>query len=191
MTFHRAKGLEWQVVFVTGLERGLVPISWASTPDARAEERRLLHVALGRAEDTLRCSWARLRTTGGRRSARQPSPWLVDLEHAITESPVATVDRRARIGDALVVAERGHTATPVESRSARGTVTMHRFDERTQHIADAVFAYMRERLALDPVPLDHGVDADALAERAPSRSRRTAPTPTPCSRSTARSWRPR
>jgi ATP-dependent DNA helicase UvrD/PcrA len=101
VTFHRAKGLEWQVVFVTGLERGLVPISWASTPDARAEERRLLHVALGRAEDTLRCSWARLRTTGGRRSARQPSPWLVDLEHAITESPVATVDRRARIGDAL------------------------------------------------------------------------------------------
>jgi aromatic-L-amino-acid/L-tryptophan decarboxylase len=45
---------------------------------------------------------------------------------------------------------------------------MHRFDERTQHIADAVFAYMRERLALDPVPLDHGVDADSLAARAPS-----------------------
>jgi glutamate/tyrosine decarboxylase-like PLP-dependent enzyme len=45
---------------------------------------------------------------------------------------------------------------------------MHRFDERTQRMADAVFAYMRERLALDPVPLDHGVDADELAARAPS-----------------------
>jgi DNA helicase-2/ATP-dependent DNA helicase PcrA len=100
VTFHRAKGLEWQVVFVTGLERGLVPISWAATPAARAEERRLLHVALGRAEDTVRCSWARLRTTGGRRSARQPSPWLADLELAIAGSPVATVDRRARLGDA-------------------------------------------------------------------------------------------
>ena len=31
VTFHRAKGLEWTVVFVTGLERGLVPISWATT----------------------------------------------------------------------------------------------------------------------------------------------------------------
>jgi DNA helicase-2/ATP-dependent DNA helicase PcrA len=49
VTFHRAKGLEWSVVFVTGLERGLVPISWADTPDAQAEERRLLHVALSRA----------------------------------------------------------------------------------------------------------------------------------------------
>jgi glutamate/tyrosine decarboxylase-like PLP-dependent enzyme len=45
---------------------------------------------------------------------------------------------------------------------------MHRFDERTQRMADAVFAYMRDRLALDPVPLDHGVDADALESRAPS-----------------------
>ena len=45
---------------------------------------------------------------------------------------------------------------------------MHRFDERTRRTADAVFAYMRERLALDPVPLDHGVDADELAARAPS-----------------------
>src|SRR5207244_10685537 len=53
VTFHRAKGLEWQVVFVTGLERGLVPISWAATRAARAEERRLLPVALGRAADAL------------------------------------------------------------------------------------------------------------------------------------------
>ncbi len=35
VTFHRAKGLEWTVVFVTGLERGLVPISWATTPTPR------------------------------------------------------------------------------------------------------------------------------------------------------------
>ena len=80
VTFHRAKGLEWKVVFVTGLERGLVPISWATTPEARAEERRLLHVALGRAEDELHCSWARARTAHGRRSPRQPSPWLGELE---------------------------------------------------------------------------------------------------------------
>jgi len=101
LTFHRAKGLEWQVVFVTGLERGLVPISWATTPAARAEERRLLHVALGRAEDALHCSWTRLRTAAGRRSPRQPSPWLAELEHAIAGVPVFEVDRLARIGDAL------------------------------------------------------------------------------------------
>jgi glutamate/tyrosine decarboxylase-like PLP-dependent enzyme len=44
---------------------------------------------------------------------------------------------------------------------------MHRFDERTQRIADAVFDYMRDRLALDPVPLDHAIAPDKLAALAP------------------------
>ena len=117
VTFHRAKGLEWQVVFVTGLERGLVPISWAGTPEARAEERRLLHVALGRAEDWLQCSWARERTAYGRRSVRQPSPWLGELEQAIAARPVAPADPRARIGDALAALE--HASPPQPTSHAR------------------------------------------------------------------------
>jgi len=121
VTFHRAKGLEWQVVFVTGLERGLVPISWATTPAARAEERRLLHVALGRAEDALHCSWTRLRTAAGRRSPRQPSPWLAELEHAIAGVPVIEVDRLARIGDALTTLQESTPprATSHARRAAR------------------------------------------------------------------------
>jgi DNA helicase-2/ATP-dependent DNA helicase PcrA len=117
VTFHRAKGLEWQVVFVTGLERGLVPISWASTPEARAEERRLLHVALGRAEDWLHCSWAKERTAHGRRSVRQPSPWLGELEQAIAGMPIAPVNPRDRIGDALATLE--HTPAPHPTSHAR------------------------------------------------------------------------
>jgi DNA helicase-2/ATP-dependent DNA helicase PcrA len=80
MTFHRAKGLEWRVVFVTGLEDGLVPIAHARSPEAVAEERRLLYVACTRAMDDLRCSWARERSFGGRRSARKPSPYLAAIE---------------------------------------------------------------------------------------------------------------
>ena len=80
MTFHRAKGLEWRVVFVTGLEDGLVPIARARTPDAVAEERRLLYVACTRAMDDLRCSWARERSFAGRRSVRKPSPYLAAIE---------------------------------------------------------------------------------------------------------------
>ena len=112
VTFHRAKGLEWQIVFVTGLEKGLVPISWAGTPVARAEERRLLHVALGRAEDWVQCSWARERTAHGRRATRQPSPWLDELEQAITRVQVAPVDRNARIGDALATLARAEAPAP-------------------------------------------------------------------------------
>lgn len=81
-TFHRAKGLEWPVVFVTGLERGFVPIGHADGPVAVAEERRLLYVALTRAERELHCSWARQRTFGARTMARAPSPWLEAIEAA-------------------------------------------------------------------------------------------------------------
>ena len=89
LTFHRAKGLEWSVVFVTGIEEGLVPIAGAVTPEARSDERRLLHVALSRAENSLHCSWARVRTVGTRRAVRDRSPWL--------DGPQDAVDRAAWI----------------------------------------------------------------------------------------------
>jgi DNA helicase-2/ATP-dependent DNA helicase PcrA len=82
-TFHAAKGLEWPVVFVTGLERGLVPIGHADDAESRAEERRLLYVAVTRAEEELHCSWAERRTFGTRTSTRSPSPWLAAIEAGI------------------------------------------------------------------------------------------------------------
>ncbi|MDQ6724994.1 MAG: ATP-dependent helicase, partial [Actinomycetota bacterium] len=82
-TFHAAKGLEWPVVFVVGLEHGLLPIGHATTPEARAEERRLLYVAVTRAERELHCSWAERRTFGARTVARSPSPWLGAVEDAV------------------------------------------------------------------------------------------------------------
>jgi DNA helicase-2/ATP-dependent DNA helicase PcrA len=81
-SFHRAKGLEWPAVWVIGLERGLVPIGHATTPDAIAEERRLLYVALTRAERDLHCSWAERRKFGGRSVPREPSPWLEAMARA-------------------------------------------------------------------------------------------------------------
>jgi DNA helicase-2/ATP-dependent DNA helicase PcrA len=82
-TFHAAKGLEWPVVFVAGLERGLVPIGHARPGPATDEEQRLLYVALTRAEEELHCSWAAERHFGGRAVEREPSPWLADVEDAI------------------------------------------------------------------------------------------------------------
>jgi DNA helicase-2/ATP-dependent DNA helicase PcrA len=87
-TFHQAKGLEWWGVCVVGLEDGLVPISSSASADRRAEERRLLYVALTRATDQLACSWACTRRVPGRPPARRaPSPWLAALE-PLTEPPI-------------------------------------------------------------------------------------------------------
>jgi len=82
-TFHRAKGLQWPAVFVAGLSEGLVPIASARTPAARDEERRLLYVALTRAEAELTCSWARWsdgRAQADGAAARERCRWLADVE---------------------------------------------------------------------------------------------------------------
>lgn len=83
VTFHRAKGLEWPVVFVTGLEKGFVPIARSEGADAEAEERRLLYVALTRAHEELQCSWAERRRFSGTPVRRSPSPWLATIEAAV------------------------------------------------------------------------------------------------------------
>lgn len=83
-TFHQAKGLEWRAVAVVGLEDGTLPITYAKDPAALDEERRLLYVALTRAEEHLWCSWARTAgARGGRR--RGPSPFLVAVRAAVEE----------------------------------------------------------------------------------------------------------
>jgi DNA helicase-2/ATP-dependent DNA helicase PcrA len=81
-TFHRAKGLEWAAVALIGLEDGLVPISYATTETAQSEERRLLYVAVTRAEENLWCSWAGKRQAADRTWSCRPSPLLAAIEAA-------------------------------------------------------------------------------------------------------------
>ena len=60
MTLHTAKGLEWPVVVLTGLEDGLFPLARAEEqPDGVEEERRLCYVGITRAKDKLYLTWAR------------------------------------------------------------------------------------------------------------------------------------
>ena len=61
LTFHSAKGREWHTVHLVGCETSLVPHRSATTNAARAEEARLLYVALTRATDDLTVNWAKRR----------------------------------------------------------------------------------------------------------------------------------
>ncbi|MBW7899871.1 MAG: UvrD-helicase domain-containing protein [Rhodocyclaceae bacterium] len=97
LTMHAAKGLEFPVVFVIGVEDGLTPLSWgaADTDDddgTADEERRLFYVALTRARDRLFLSRARERAWRGQRRALPPSPFL----DAIASALLRAEDGRAR-----------------------------------------------------------------------------------------------
>ncbi|GAA5193605.1 ATP-dependent DNA helicase UvrD2 [Arthrobacter gyeryongensis] len=77
-SLHAAKGLEWDAVFLVGLSEGLMPISFADTPESVDEERRLLYVGITRAREHLNLSWSTARTPGGRAN-RKPSRFLDGL----------------------------------------------------------------------------------------------------------------
>ncbi|HSF26762.1 MAG TPA: ATP-dependent DNA helicase UvrD2 [Actinomycetes bacterium] len=80
-SLHAAKGLEWDAVFLVGLTEGMVPISYAQTPEAVAEECRLLYVGVTRAREHLALSWTRSRAPGGA-PTRRPSRFLDGLRPA-------------------------------------------------------------------------------------------------------------
>jgi DNA helicase-2/ATP-dependent DNA helicase PcrA len=93
LTYHRAKGLEWDVVFLPALEEGLLPIRQAKEDDELAEERRLLYVGITRARRGLALSWAQRRDgSGGKGGTRRPSRFL-----AAFEDPEARAARRVTV----------------------------------------------------------------------------------------------
>jgi DNA helicase-2/ATP-dependent DNA helicase PcrA len=86
MTLHTAKGLEWPVVVLTGMEHGLFPLARAEEqPDGLEEERRLCYVGLTRAKDKLYLTWARARRRGGELRPGIPSRFLKALPPNIVE----------------------------------------------------------------------------------------------------------
>ena len=153
LTFHAAKGREWQTVVVSGVESGLVPHRSAGTVAAKAEEARLLYVAITRATDRLILSHASRR--GG--YARTPSPFLEGLDLSEPEAVAPPQRQRstqksdrvllalrrwrddiARRNDALpeqlmsdrdlasIAAQRPTTAEALENASTLGPITARR-----------------------------------------------------------------
>ncbi|QIW55748.1 DNA helicase PcrA [Lactococcus raffinolactis] len=81
MTLHAAKGLEFPVVFLVGMEEGVFPLSrQAEDEDELEEERRLAYVGITRAEEVLYVTNASSRMLFGRSSYNQPSRFLREID---------------------------------------------------------------------------------------------------------------
>ncbi|MDH3255764.1 MAG: UvrD-helicase domain-containing protein, partial [Acidobacteriota bacterium] len=100
MTLHSAKGLEFPVVVVAGLEDGLLPhFNSQGAPEDLEEERRLLYVGMTRAEHRLFMTHCRRRRIAGRYQERKPSSFLDEIPQdclEISESPRLFVDERTQ-----------------------------------------------------------------------------------------------
>jgi uncharacterized protein (TIGR00375 family) len=96
LTLHAAKGLEFAVVFIVGLEDGILPLTWGARDEAgMAEERRLFYVGMTRAKDRLLLSRAKQRLWRGKLRTLAPSPFLGDIEAELLRHQQAQPTRRA------------------------------------------------------------------------------------------------
>lgn len=86
MTVHSSKGLEFDAVFIAGLEEGLFPHQRFDETSDPEEERRLFYVAVTRARAKLHLSWATSRMIFGVRQYGQPSEFLADIHDGLTDT---------------------------------------------------------------------------------------------------------
>ncbi|MCX8067979.1 MAG: UvrD-helicase domain-containing protein [Anaerolineae bacterium] len=96
LTLHSAKGLEFPVVFIVGLEEGMLPHTRSlDDPEALAEERRLFYVGITRAKDRLFLTYSFRRARWGEYGPNAPSRFLEDIPESLTEG-ARVRHRRAR-----------------------------------------------------------------------------------------------
>lgn len=85
MTLHMAKGLEYRVIFISGVEDGLIPYRTGNASEAVEEERRLFYVGMTRAREELFLVYKREGVVYGKKTARIPSPFLSDIPESFIQ----------------------------------------------------------------------------------------------------------
>ncbi len=124
MTVHAAKGLEFPVVFITGLEERLFPLH-CYEPEELEEERRLFYVAMTRAQEKIFLSWAQSRYQYGQQHHCLKSMFIGEIDSSIvqTESGNFLSDRQAKekAASGLSSSSRGYQQKTTGASAAAAT----------------------------------------------------------------------
>jgi DNA helicase-2/ATP-dependent DNA helicase PcrA len=132
MTLHNAKGLEYDHVFVVGMEEGTFPHARSLDEQNLEEERRLFYVGITRARKTLTLSYARVRSTYGEREYQMPSRFLTEIPEEFKAGSVPGVSGargRGGWGGALGGAAGGKFT----DRGQRAGESPYKAGERVRH----------------------------------------------------------
>src|ERR671912_710051 len=128
MTLHNAKGLEFEHVFVVGMEEGTFPHARSLDEHNLEEERRLAYVGITRARETLTLTHAKLRSSWGEREYRMPSRFLSEIPDEHKSGTVPTLaNASGRGGWGVALPGRGGL-----ERAASGE-TAYRTGEKVRH----------------------------------------------------------
>ena len=172
-SFHRAKGLEWDLVWVAGVEEGLVPLGRSASGVALEEERRLLYVALTRAVDELHISWSATRAFGARPVPRRPSRWLEAVADAASAMESAEPSRSAGDDpwrDRLAAQRAALRQSAARAGRPLGRRTPEHWPEADDRIRQALLSWRLEAARASGVPpqvLLHDVTVEAMASLRP------------------------
>lgn len=163
MTLHSAKGLEFQVVFLSGMEEGLFPISRAHYSDNELEEeRRLCYVGITRAKKQLYISYAKQRTIHGQTSPQFPSRFIAEIPRNLLQN---TENMRSFPSQGVYKSDTSVQNIKAEENNGfkLGDRVMHaKFGQGTIISLDGNIHDTRIKIAFD-----HGGNKDFIAEMAP------------------------
>jgi DNA helicase-2/ATP-dependent DNA helicase PcrA len=161
MTAHSAKGLEFPLVFIVGLEDGLFPHS-RSLSDASdiEEERRLCYVAMTRAERFLYVTHAVKRRVYGEELASEPSQFL-------NEMPLELIEDLSRGRSWLSFARGSTTVDDEQLTTHRETKARARFEGKTYDSRESIQEFFQKRADRlgQPHPIRHAAKARSEAHR--------------------------
>lgn len=96
MTMHAAKGLEFPVVFITGMEENIIPCTMGKEPIDVEEERRLFYVAMTRAEEILYLSSSASRAIFGKKTSQKISRFVKEIPDNLLQKAKQTPQKRKK-----------------------------------------------------------------------------------------------